>query len=442
MRERKPVRTPATRRWMRRQPALGTAAAALAVVALLTSPGSASAVTVDQWAGTFGDAGNSMDNPGEVTITAANAGKVRPSWVSNVPGGTDNAPPVSGGVAYRMMDDLSVGSYLAATSVRTGTTLWTLRGLPNHQYWDALAVTGHYVIVAYDAGWGSTAGGLLLVDTTTRRLAWSRPLPPNATGNSRAGVPYTDGTRIYISGADNWVNTYRLSDGALLWMHAPAKSVQGPPDQVDGFAVANGVVYSAGEEGLIAWDAATGRRLWGAPAVRGRPVVIGSHVYGITATPTRHTAVGAFPVGGCGASTCTPLWRTNIGVDPQYLQIGGVDPTSLFATYQQAGIAYVTRLAATTGQLQWTAPTGDYIGDLVRGGNVIWIYEEYIDPSSRENYRIVGFSANATSHTPLAVIPMTDDTYWGFPQHLSIVNGSLLQKLNGRILAAYRVPGT
>jgi outer membrane protein assembly factor BamB len=256
-------------------------------------------------------------------------------------------------------------------------------------------------------------------------------------------VPYTDGTRIYISGADNWVNTYRLSDGALLWTGPIGNTVQGGPQEFDGFAVSNGVVYSTGEQGLVAWNAATGRRLWSsASVVWGKPVVAGSHVYGITDTRTGHTAVSAFPSAGCGSPTCAPLWQADVGGYVQYPQIGGADPNTLFLTYQKAGVAAVSRLSAVTGQVQWTTPTGYYMGDLVRGGNVIWIFEEYFDASGRDGYRILGFSAGATSHTPLVVIPMTNDTYWGFPQHLAIVNGSLLQKLNGRILAAYRVPGT
>jgi outer membrane protein assembly factor BamB len=421
------------------------AAAALALTLVSIALPSASAAPVDGWTGTFGDAGNAMNNPGETTITAANAARLKPAWVSSVPGGTVYAPPASRGVAYRIVDEQGVGSFLAATSVRTGATLWTLHGLPYHLYWDALAVTGHYVIVAYD-GWGATdSGGLLLIDTTTHKLVWSRPLPPATIswmGNGTAGVPYTDGTRIYVSGSGNRINTYRLSDGALLWTLPITNNNQGTPARFDGIAVANGNVYSVGEEGLVARDAATGRRLWRAPGVWGVPVVAGNHVYGTTFPRVGHTAVVALPTGGCGHTTCSPLWQVDIGADLEYPAVRGADPSTLFITYRKAGLAFVSRMAASTGKVQWTTSTGTYIGDLVRGSSTIWMFEQYTDASGAEAYRIVGFSATATAHTPLRTILMTDRTYSGFPQHLSIVDGSLLQKLNGWTLAAYRIPGT
>lgn len=441
--------TSATRRWFRSRRGFAAAAALLASALVVSLPGAASAAPVNGWAGTFGDAGNSRDNPGETTITAANASSLQPAWVSSVPGGTVYAPPASGGVAYRIINGQTTpGFYLAATSVRTGATVWTLQGLPYHLYWDALAVTGHYVIVAYDAGSGSDTGGLLLIDTSARRLVWDRPLPPATIswmGNGSAGVPYTDGARIYVAGASHWINTYRLSDGALLWTGLIATNSQGALERFDGFAVARGVVYSAGDEGLVARDAATGNRLWTAPGVSGLPVVAGNHVYGFTSLRVGHTSVAAFPTGGCGSPICPPIWQTDIGAGLEYPAISGANTTSLFVTFQRTvapGGAGVTRLAAGTGKIQWTTPAGDGVGDLVRGSDTIWMFEEYRDTSGIEVWQIVGFSATATSKIPLRTIPMTDSDYFGVPQHLSIVDGSLLQKLNGWTLAAYRIPGT
>jgi hypothetical protein len=98
-------------------------------------------------------------------------------------------------------------------------------------------------------------------------------------------------------------------------------------------------------------------------------------------------------------------------------------------------------VGTAAGQIQWTTVSGTYIADLVRGSDTIWMFEAY-NAAGSEHYRIVGFSTTATSSVPLRTIPMTDRTYSGFPQHLSIVGGSLLQKLNGWTLAAYRIPGT
>jgi hypothetical protein len=96
----------------------------------------------------------------------------------------------------------------------------------------------------------------------------------------------------------------------------------------------------------------------------------------------------------------------------------------------------VARLAAATGTLQWTTSPGTYTGELVRGGNVVWL----IGAVSGQN-RILGYSTSATGSTPLASIPLAQRLQ-NFPQTLAIASGTLFQQVNAAPMVGYRIRGT
>lgn len=403
----------------------------------------ASATVTDGWAGTYGDSGNSRNDPGEHVITAANASRLRTTWIATK-GMTSYAPPVVGGVAYRVVDGGAQPDQLAATDPRTGATMWALSLPITHWYVTALAATGHFVIVPYYGGYGDSAGGLLLIDTTTRRIVWDRHMPPSTlsgSDNSRTGLPYTDGTRIYLSGSSNGVNAYRLSDGALLWTAPVSDDGRSITHSVTGIAVANGVVYTTGEDGLVARNAASGRKLWSAAVGGNWPVVAGSRVLVLSGA-----TVEAFAAAGCGHANCGPVWQRVLAPEIMYGEIGGADARTVFVAftkYVNHGIpGELVRLSATTGKVQWSVSSGPYMQGVVRGGNTVWVYDEYIDGRGVEQDRILGFSATATGPRPVRTIDLAGTNYEWYPQNLAIASGTLFQQSNGAGLVGYRVPGT
>jgi hypothetical protein len=422
-----------------------TAVLALALgVVLASSALPAGAATADSWSGTYGDRGNTRNNPGEHVITAADAGRLRTTWIATQ-GTTPYAPPIAGGVAYRVVGIASQeGDRLAATSPRTGATLWTVPLPTTHWYATALAATGHFVVVPYYGWYGDKAGGLLLVDTTTRRIVWDKPMPASTiswSDNSRTGLPYTDGTRIYLSGSSNGVNTYRLGDGKLLWTTPASDDGYTVTHSVTGLAVGNGVVYTTGQDGLVARDATSGRKLWSAAVGGSWPVVAGSRVL-VLASGT----VEAFAAAGCGHAVCAPVWQRVLAPEVRYGEIGGADARTVFVAFTQdlttSTKGELVRLSTTTGKIQWSVTSGRYMQGVVRGGGAVWVYDEYITGQGVEEDRILGFSASATGKKPLRTLDLSGTNYEWYPQNLAIGAGTLFEQSNGSGLVGYRVPGT
>jgi outer membrane protein assembly factor BamB len=398
----------------------------------------ASAAAPDTWTAFAGDAGNAATNPGETVITTVTAARVGTAWATTSRSASPYAPAVVDGAALRVVSTGNVydPSQLTSTSPTTGATLGTVQLPGGAQYYSGLTVTGSLALIPFHGF--QRPGGVLAVDLSTRKVVWSRDLPASAlswSGNSQAGLPYTDGQRVYVSGSSNVVNAYRLSDGALLWTAPITFNSQNTPNRVDGMAVGNGAVFTAGAEGLVAYDAATGRRLWTGPG-SGRPVVAGGRVF-----VTGSGVVQALPAAGCGKATCAPSWTTPFPVlNPNTLEVAGADASTLFVTYSD-GTGVVTRLSASTGARQWSATVGRYATGLVRGGDMVWLNNEYADASGAVAQRIVGFSATATGSVPLRTIPLTADLA-GFPQTLGVAAGTLFQQVNGRALVGYRVAPT
>lgn len=415
----------------------------LLVAGVLSEGAVASAAAPDAWTAGLGDGGNSVNNPGETVITAANAGRVARAWTDTGRSSTPYAPAVVGGVAYHVLTTGNVynPSTLVASSARTGATLWSLSLPGSASYEDGMAVSGQLAVIPF-TGW-QRAGGVVAVNLATRRIVWSRDLPVPTIGwmgNSVAGRPYTDGSRVYVSGAGNAVNAYRLGDGALQWT-APltTNAVNGAPNAVDGLAVGNGVVFTAGDEGLVARDAATGRRLWTGPGADSSLVVAGSRVFAQDGAAT----VLAFPAAGCGRATCAPLWKNDSfwKKGANWLTIGGADTDSLFVTYSVNG-GKVARLSAATGAVQWQTTVGRTANGLVRAGTTVWLLNEYVSSSGAVAMRIVAFSTAATGAAPIRIIAVPQDEY-GFPESLAVAGGTLFNQTwaTGH-LVGYRVPGT
>lgn len=416
----------------RRRGGRAMAAAGVALGLVLAGPAlPTSAATPDSWAATYGDAGNSANNPGETVIRAADAASLATSWIAKSQGTQIWAPPVSGGIAYRVLQATYGPKSLGALSARTGATLWSVPLPLQESYQQALVLAGNTVVIPF-WGMGQEPGGLIAVDGTTHRIRWTRYLPPSSEDTAISNAT-TDGTRIFVSGSSNQINTYRVTDGALLWTLPITPGTVGN-NSVDAMAVSGGVLYTTGTEGLVARSAATGQRLWSG-AAGDRPVVAGGRVFAFYGSD-----LVAFSAGGCGHPTCTPLWRTALPNAPEHT-IGGADGKVLFVNVHPLKTGYLARLSAVTGKIQWTVRIGSYLTGLVRGGNTIWLYAEYREGGADHNH-ILGFSTTATTATPLRTISLAGTAYEWFSQQLAIADGTLFEQPNGTELVGYRIPGT
>jgi len=432
---------------------VGAVVAALAAGgALLLAPGTALAATVpDQWTGVFADGGSSSTNPGETTITAANAGKVTTAWTSALASAQPYAPMVLGGVVYRVIG-MTEGRFVAS-SPRTGATLWSLNLPTGVQYGYGMDATTGKVLVAFRGTSG--AGGVLAVDTANRRVLWRSYLPVatiTGDGDDYPGIPSTDGTNVYLGGASRAINAYRLADGKRVWSVPLAINSNGTITQVDGTVTGGGLLYTSGQGGVIAYRNSTGARVWRSTlGTTGRPVLAGGRVLVNTGNGS---GVQAFAAAGCGAATCAPVWTSNLGSpDSGTLTVGAADATNAFVTYRttRSGengpcssvfAGHVARLSASTGKVQWSTTVGTITNGLIHAGSTIWLYDEYIDGSCTGANRVLAYSATATGSTPLKTIPLSADTS-GYPQSLALASGTLLRQTWGQAaLIGYRIPNS
>ncbi|RKR73332.1 PQQ-binding-like beta-propeller repeat protein [Frondihabitans australicus] len=439
-----------------RRGAAAVAALALAAAALL-GPGVATAAsaattatTPDQWTGVYGSAGSTSSNPGEHVLTTSTSSKIRLAYAES--GRNDGAypPVVLGGVAYSVGGGTSPRLY--ATSPKTGAVLWSM-AFPYalSSYGFGMTGTGSTILVAFRT---DPAGGVLAVNAAKHTILWRAFFPPTTTaGDDRSypGIPTTDGTRVFIQGSSNSVNAYSLSTGAFLWSHPYTDNDNGGRNSVDGSAAGGGYFYTGGGEGLVAYSASTGKKVWTSyPAISyGVPVLAGGRVF-----VNAGDDIEAFSATGCGTTSCKPLWSVDVDSwDFDYIGIAGADSTSLFISYRtiraggptqcQSGfIGHIARLSASTGKTQWQTSIGDYAQGIVRGGNVIWVVNEYVNAQCvGDQYRLLGYSATATGTAPLATVAIPS-AYGGYPQALSVGSGTVFETPNDYTLVGYRVPGT
>ena len=250
---------------------------------------------------------------------------------------------------------------------------------------------------------------------------------------------YADSTRAYVYLADYTLAAYRLSDGRQQW------TVRLDDRQNVGIALGTGLLYVGYDvrtPGIAAYDTATGRKLWTAPG-QGTPVIAGSRV--VSSTGYSLVAVNA---SGCGAPSCPAVWQRSFSSGTDLIP-GAADGSTLFVTYRRpaaanpygdAFVGVIARLSVGTGASQWTTNLGDYSSPVVRGGNVVWVINEYRAQAGGLGYRILGFAATGTGTAPVVSLPAPQR---GFPQSLAVGGGALLYQTNvPQQLAAYRVPGT
>ncbi len=279
--------------------------------------------------------------PVETTLSRSNVATLQPKWsVTLGPGGNafgiglDASATVVDGVIYQHSDY----GYLYVLDAATGVELWhaftggygssqpavadgtvyvgTINGVlaypttcstPCAPLWTALAgltvnppltlADGILYVGGYD-------GRLYALDATTGGIVWSADVNvsfydpvwgPPAVANGLVFQPTDTGISAYPT-------TCRGPGCQPVWTRKTPYSVERSP------AVADGVVYAVDDQGnLNAWDAGTGKPIWGAPtsySPRG-PVVAGNTVF----VATGDGVLWAFPT-DCRGNKCSPRWTS------------------------------------------------------------------------------------------------------------------------------------
>ncbi|MDH2442391.1 PQQ-like beta-propeller repeat protein [Amnibacterium sp. CER49] len=415
---------------------------------------SASTVPADRWATSSGNAGNAEVNAGETALTASSAPYVAFRWKLGVDAGIyEQGPVIVNGVAYMTSDwTITRAPSLLALSVKTGAVLWTLPIPPDLLPEHGMTVTGNRLLIGYR--WGgptymhqATPGGVIAIDLSTRRIVWHSALPSENGSSTEALQPYSDGKQVYVSGAQNAVVAFRLSDGKLLW-HVPApQNPRENPPAIDGMAVTGGQVFVVDGEGLVAFDGLTGKRLWSSSVATGGPVAADGRIFVMT-----FSGVSEFSAAGCGKSVCSATWSTRIPHHtlPQYVFLMSADSASLFVTYNTqdgstngcygTGYNSLARLSARTGQILWSARLGLGVRGVVHAGGLLWAIEDIAaGPCDYPYARLIAVSATSTT-APRALlqIPLPDYDLAG--QQLAVAGGTVFYKA-ANILRGARIKG-
>ena len=324
---------------------------------------------------------------------------------------------------------------------RTGELLWSLDLPLGTRVHTGLTVVASRARAYVPFSGYERPGGILAIDLARHEVAWERQLPPERYTwgeNSAISALTADASRLYVFGATRTLIAYRLSDGAQAWSVPLTFDAGGHEHVVDGVAVGDGVVFTGGSEGLVAYAATTGRRLW-TGAGRGLPVVAGGRVF--SALPD---GIAAFRASGCGASRCSAVWTQRFGGRVEVApKVGGATASILFATYQDRLTLdfSVARIAASSGRVGWTAPAGIYAGHPVRAGDSLWFVYAALGPNGSHDPGFLGFSAFAQTSEPLTAIEHVPAAH-GFHGGIAVASGTLVVQKASGWLTAYRVPGT
>lgn len=138
--------------------------------------------------------------------------------------------------------------FLVAVDAATGAERWRLQPSPSTTAVHAPALQNGRIFV------GTSGGGYVAVDAATHAVAWTGDLQGDSTGTAAvSGDLAFIGTAVDVSSGH--LRAFDKSTGVLRWM-ADLALLQFP-------TIANGVAYSATQEGLVAaLDLATGKSRW------------------------------------------------------------------------------------------------------------------------------------------------------------------------------------
>ena len=406
--------------------AVAVASTAVGAAPAVAAAGS-TAAPANIWNNVEGSAGNDGTNAGETALTPASAQHVAARWDRPTGSLEDRPLTVVGGVGYTVDDNGA--PYFAALSAATGATLWTVPLPTDGEYLLGVSVFGHIAVMSFDGH--NFPGGITAVDLNTHRLLYSRyqpdPTPPRpGQGNGTVGTLFTDGQRVYLFGGSNPVNTFRLSDGGLLWS-APS-TLTG----VGGAAYGYNSVFVSNDNGLTAYSATTGAREWNVPGAGGSTTVVAGNKV-ITSVYGQVRAVSAT---GCGHTTCSTVWRTALPDTRYDPMVSGVDATTGFLTSTSTAdtpTGTITRFNVATGAIQWSATIPPFPGPVARAASTVWV------EAGNNDISLSAFATTATSTRPLMTIPVPGSASG---QALSVAAGRVLVTNFPNDVHAYAPPGS
>jgi len=399
-------------------------------------------------------------NPYENVLTPSNVGNLKQAWQSSISNAylSDSPPAAYNGVLY--MGSGLAGTILDAFSPSTGALLW--RGAALSGCCGAGPTTTPAVAngVAYIAGGDGNFYAFSTKVSSSRcsgtpkvcQPLWTAPI--EGAGSVSQGSATVSGGVVYVSAGYEF---YAFSAGGCgaatcqpLWVTANDGCCDSPIGGDETPAIANGVVYGAGADGIWAYST-SGVNCSGTPKVC-QPLWHGSDGSGSAATGavavangvayasvnSGYGAIYAFSAGGCGAATCGPLWHYTSSTP-----VGFSSPAVAGGKVYVNGNDAVLRVFSTSGTPLWTAPAPDgYTGDgsapAVADGVVYAGYRDDLEASSASG------TVNC-SGTPLVCSPLWTLTgpngFYGAWDAPVVANGVVYAlEANGTPFSAYKLP--
>jgi outer membrane protein assembly factor BamB len=323
-------------------------------------------------------------------------------WSATVGGHVITAPPViAGGIVYVAVSDLGDGAAggVVAIELATGRTRWrvptprTIRG--------GLAVTDGTVIAP------QIDGVVLGLDATTGAERWRHELSAGLAPQAGAmfGAPAADHDDFLV-GNQRSLAVLSAAGGTPLWTADPVPEGQ-DSQSAAAIAIGDGIAvgtFNRALGGVIAWDRATGARLWSVRdgstvAINASPIIAGDSVYIVSGADEvsaldlqgqlrwrekldpdgfdwGNATIGT-PALADGVLVVPTLYRDLVALDAatgtELWRVGG-SPSPLRTTHYRGGDeAGFAASPVITGGIVWAADTAGLVSAIdLQTGRVLW----------------------------------------------------------------------
>jgi outer membrane protein assembly factor BamB len=263
-------------------------------------------------------------------------------WDVTPGGGTsDLTPPVFGAIGdtFRLFLGTGYGDRsLYALSPYTGATLWKFTAPMNNGFMGAPVAVNNHV---FTATLGLTPA-VYALQQATGAVVWQTPLP--STG-SRASVAVGAG-RVFVNTDAHKLHALNQLTGAILWS---ANTSPGTTSQESSPAIGFNKVYVGSDDGLYAFDFATGALAWKytLPAIVGfsSPVIVSSGA----AVPLVLIGTNDMKVHAVDANTGAGVWTYTSNITLAFSSLAFADGRVFTSNYSGA-----VALDVNTGAVLWT----------------------------------------------------------------------------------------
>jgi outer membrane protein assembly factor BamB len=300
-------------------------------------------------------------------------------WDVTPGGGTaDLTPPVFGAIGdtFRLFLGTGYGDRsLYALSPYTGATLWKFMAPVNNGFMGAPVAVNNHVYVA-------TIGltpAVYALHQATGAVVWQTPLP----SGSRASVAVALG-RVFVNTDAHQLHALNQLTGALIWS---ANTSAGATSQESSPAIGFNKVYVGSDDGLYAFDFATGALAWKytlpAPVGFSSPVIVSSGA----ALPLVLISGNDMKVHAVDANTGAGVWTytsniTLTGTSVAFADAGvftrnfggavALDVNSGVVLWTQAAVGLPTKTPAIAGRVVFYSDGATVFGLETATGAPIW----------------------------------------------------------------------